>query len=68
MLRIPLRQCSRPLQSCPARARLSVLATSPSSTALATCRRPLALSQRRTYAATAEGTDKGVVRNACALS
>ena len=60
MLRIPLRQCSRKLQSCPARS-LSVLAASPARTAITTCRRPLALAQRRNYAIAAEDTNKGVV-------
>jgi 2-oxoglutarate dehydrogenase E1 component len=59
MLRIPLRQCARQLQSSPARASLSTLVTAPSRTALQTCRRP-ALS-RRSYAVSAEDTNKGVV-------
>jgi hypothetical protein len=65
MLRIPLRQCARQLQSSP-RATLSTLAASPARTALQTCRRPLALSQRRKYAIAAEETSKGVVREPCA--
>jgi 2-oxoglutarate dehydrogenase E1 component len=64
MLRIPLRQCARQLQSSP-RATLSTLAAAPSRTALQTCRRPLALSQRRKYAIAAEDTNKGVVREPC---
>ncbi|KAJ4371186.1 2-oxoglutarate dehydrogenase E1 component [Neocucurbitaria cava] len=63
MLRIPLRQCSRKLQSCPQRAGLSTLTASPSRTAISTCRRPLALSQRRKYAIAAEDTNKGVDPN-----
>lgn len=63
MLRTTLRQCSRQLQSCSAKARLSTIAASPARTnAISTCRRPLAVSQRRQYALAAEDTDKGVVR------
>jgi hypothetical protein len=63
MLRTTLRQCSRQLQSCSAKARLSTIAASPARTnAIATFRRPLAVAQRRNYALTAEETDKGVVR------
>ena len=63
MLRTSLRQCSRQLQSCSAKARLSTIAASPARTnAIATCRRPLAVAQRRNYALAAEETDKGVVR------
>ena len=63
MLRNTLRQCSRQLQSCPAKARLSTIAASPARTnAISSCRRPLAVAQRRSYALAAEDTDKGVVR------
>jgi hypothetical protein len=63
MLRTTLRQCSRQLQSCSAKARLSTIAASPARTnAISTCRRPLAVAQRRHYALAAEDTDKGVVR------
>lgn len=61
MLRNTLRQCARKLQSSP-RASLSTLSASPSRAALQTCRRPLALAQRRSYAIAAEDTNKGVVR------
>lgn len=63
MLRVPLRQCARKLQSFPAATARSTLAASPSRAALQTCRRPLALSQRRSYAVAAEDTNKGVVRS-----
>lgn len=63
MLRNTLRQCSRQLQSCSAKARLSTIAASPARTnAISSCRRPLAVAQRRSYALAAEDTDKGVVR------
>jgi hypothetical protein len=63
MLRIPLRQCSRQLQSTAAKARLSTIAASPARTnAIATCRRPMAVAPRRHYALAAEDTNKGVVR------
>ncbi len=63
MLRTTLRQCSRQLQSCSAKARLSTIAASPARTnAITTCRRPLAVAQRRQYAIAAEDTNKGVVR------
>ncbi|KAF1936146.1 2-oxoglutarate dehydrogenase, E1 component [Clathrospora elynae] len=62
MLRNTLRQCSQRLQSAPARAGLSSL-TAPSRSALSTCRRPLALSQRRDYAISANDTNKGVDPN-----
>jgi 2-oxoglutarate dehydrogenase E1 component len=60
MLRNTLRQCARKLQSSP-RASLSTLSASPSRAALQTCRRPLALAQRRSNANAAEDTNKGVV-------
>jgi hypothetical protein len=61
MLRNTLRQCSRQLQCAPARATFSSLAQ-PSRNAISTCRRPLALTQRRQYAISSEDTNKGVVR------
>ena len=62
MLRNTLRQCcSRQLQCAPARASFSSLAQ-PSRSALSTCRRPLAVTQRRQYAVSSEDTNKGVVR------
>ncbi|KAF1829787.1 2-oxoglutarate dehydrogenase, E1 component [Decorospora gaudefroyi] len=62
MLRNTLRQCSRQLQSGPARTTFASL-SQPSRTAISTCRRPLALSQRRQYAISAEDTNKGVDPN-----
>ncbi|KAL1801433.1 hypothetical protein ACET3X_001775 [Alternaria dauci] len=62
MLRNTLRQCSRSLQSAPARASFSSLAQ-PSRNAISTCRRPLALTQRRQYAVSSEDTNKGVDPN-----
>ncbi|KAF3050317.1 2-oxoglutarate dehydrogenase E1 component [Didymella keratinophila] len=49
--------------------RLSTIAASPARTnAIATCRRPLAVAQRRNYALAAEETDKGVDPNDSFLS
>ncbi|CAN9248625.1 unnamed protein product [Alternaria alternata] len=62
MLRNTLRQCSRSLQCAPARATFSSLAQ-PSRNAISTCRRPLALTQRRGYAVSSEDTNKGVDPN-----